>query len=140
MLRNGASRLALRTMTAPVARPAAKFQHASLPSQWTTQFGSMAATRPQTVHWKPTQASILCRNISEKIPKKQKEAEKRYAQETIKPTPETVSLTSSTHPLFSEIGTETPQREIDMMAGLKHDVVSRALATLQSMKAEGLSD
>jgi hypothetical protein len=53
----------------------------------------------------------------------QKQAESRYAHEEIKPTPETVSSTSSTHPMFSEVGAEQPQNEVDMMAGVKHDVV-----------------
>jgi len=87
----------------------------------------MAPKRQQVAHRKPIQAAavaILRRHITKKIPKEQKEAEEKYAQQAIKPTPETVSSTSSTHPLFSEIGTETPTREVDMMADIKHDVVS----------------
>jgi hypothetical protein len=53
-----------------------------------------------------------------------KQAEDRYRHEEIKPTPETVSSTSSTHPMFSEVGTENPERDVDMMAGVRHDVVS----------------
>jgi len=85
----------------------------------------MAPKRQQVAHRKPIQAAavaILRRHITKKIPKEQKEAEEKYAQQAIKPTPETVSSTSSTHPLFSEIGTETPTREVDMMADIKHDV------------------
>lgn len=82
----------------------------------------MASRRPQPAHLKPVQAALLRRAISEKIPNEQKEAEKKYSREVIKPTPETVSSTSSTHPMFSEVATENPDREVDMMAGVKHDV------------------
>lgn len=64
------------------------------------------------------------RGITEKIPEGQKQAESRYGQEEIKPTPETVTSSSSTHPIFSEVATEDPNRDVDMMAGVKHDVVS----------------
>ncbi|KAH9864142.1 hypothetical protein J1614_010076 [Plenodomus biglobosus] len=121
MLRNAASRLALRSM-APAARPVATPQRTAPSLQWTTQFGSMATRRPHMAHSKPVQAAFLRRTISEKIPKEQKEAEKKYGQEVIKPTPETVSSTSTTHPIFSEVATENPDREVDMMAGVKHDV------------------
>jgi hypothetical protein len=53
-----------------------------------------------------------------------KQAEDRYRHEEIKPTPETVSSTSSTHPMFSEVGTENPERDVDMMAGVRHDVAT----------------
>ncbi|KAI8935315.1 hypothetical protein NX059_007901 [Plenodomus lindquistii] len=121
MLRNGASRIALRSIVAPVARPVANFQRTTPSLQWTTQFGSMASRRPQTAHLKPVQADMLRRTYSE-LPKELKEAEKKYAKEVIKPTPETVSSTSSTHPIFSEVATENPDREVDMMASVKHDV------------------
>ena len=134
MLRNGATRLAWRSATAPVARPAASLPRTVSPLQRTTQFGSMASISPRPAHMnrlKPVQAAMLRRGISEKIPETQKQAENKYAHESIKPTPETVSSTSSTHPIFSEIGTENPQREVDMMAGVKHDVV-RKLAYCRS--------
>jgi hypothetical protein len=61
--------------------------------------------------------------LASQVTEGQKQAESRYAKEEIKPTPETVSTTSSTHPLFAEVGVETPKNEVDMTAGLKHDVV-----------------
>ena len=71
---------------------------------------------------KPIQAAIMRRSITDK----QKQAESRYAQEEIKPTPETVSTTSTTHAMFGEVGVEeTEKKEVDMMAGVKHDVVRR---------------
>ncbi|KAI4658150.1 uncharacterized protein J4E79_007132 [Alternaria viburni] len=130
MLRNGASRLALRSAAAPQsARPAASFTRTTPSSlQWATQFGSLAARRPQlataaaVAQWKPASA-VLRRSMADKtLTEGQKQAESRYAHEKIKPTPETVTSTSSTHPMFSEVGTEQPQNEVDMAAGLKHDV------------------
>jgi hypothetical protein len=54
----------------------------------------------------------------------QKQAESRYAKEELKPTPETVSATSSTHAMFGEVGVKDPENsDADMMAGMKHDVV-----------------
>jgi len=129
MLRNGASRLALRSVAAPKsARPAASFTRTTPSLQWATQFGSLAARRPQlaqaaAAQLKPASA-VLRRSMADKtLTEGQKQAESRYAHEKIKPTPETVTSTSSTHPMFSEVGTEQPQNEVDMAAGLKHDVV-----------------
>jgi hypothetical protein len=129
MLRNGASRLALRSVAAPKsARSAASFIRTTPQLQWATQFGSLAARRPQlaqaTVAQLKPASAILRRSLADKtLSEGQKQAESRYAKEEIKPTPETVSSTSSTHPMFSEVGAEAPQNEVDMMAGVKHDVV-----------------
>lgn len=56
----------------------------------------------------------------------QRKDEKRYSQEEIKPTPETVSSTSSTNAMSSEVGDNRGSgagKDADMAAGLKHDVV-----------------
>jgi hypothetical protein len=62
------------------------------------------------------------------ITEKQQEAEKRYAQEKLRVSPETVSATSSTHAMFGEVGVDEEAKSaasdnVDMMAGMKHDVV-----------------
>ncbi|KAF2849873.1 hypothetical protein T440DRAFT_118926 [Plenodomus tracheiphilus IPT5] len=136
MLRNAASRLALRLIIAPTARPATTLQRTTPSLQWATQFGSMASRRPEMAHTRPVQAAMLRRTISEKIPKEQKDAEKKYSQEVIKPTPETVSSTSTTHPIFSEVATENPDREVDMMAGVKHDGTIKATFSLADVPRE----
>ena len=120
MLRNGASRLALRSLAAP--RPAASFTRTTPSLQWATQFGSLSARRPQLAP-ALAQSAILRRSLASQISEGQKQAESRYSKEEIKPTPETVSSTSSTHPMFAEVGVDTPQKEVDMAAGIKHDVV-----------------
>ncbi|CAA9962502.1 DUF3429 domain containing protein [Pyrenophora teres f. maculata] len=132
LLRNGVSRLALRSLVAaPTRTAAAGARKTTLTStapclQWSTQFGSLAAAagrRPQLAQHLTAPSAILRRSLADKkLSEGQKQAESRYAHEKLKPTPETVSSTSSTHPMFSEVGAEAPQNEVDMMAGVKHDV------------------
>lgn len=89
--------------------------------QCTARFTSLSSNRPQPppiTQLQPIQ-TIFRRTLASKINKK---AEDKYAHEKIKPTPETVSSTSSVHPLFSEVGTKAPENEVDMMAGVKHDM------------------
>jgi hypothetical protein len=70
---------------------------------------------------KPIQSAVMRRSITDK----QREAEKKYAQEKLRVSPETVSATSSTHTMFGEVGVEENKenKDVDMMAGMKHDVV-----------------
>jgi hypothetical protein len=73
---------------------------------------------------KPIQSAIMRRTITDK----QQDAEKRYAQEKLRVSPETVSSTSSTHAIFGEVGVDEEAKSasadsVDMMAGMKHDVV-----------------
>lgn len=127
MLRNGATRFA-RSITAPAARPFAPAPRAAPAHQWATQFGSMASKRPRTAQLAritPIRSTLSRRNLTED----QKKAEDRYAHEKIVATPETVSTTSSIHPILSEQGVENPQNEVDMMAGVKSDIVSSALCS-----------
>ncbi|KAH6633412.1 hypothetical protein C7974DRAFT_375499 [Boeremia exigua] len=120
MLRNGATRFA-RSITASAARPFAPAPRAAPARQWATQFGSLASKRPQAAQLArvtPTQTIISRRNLT----KDQKKAEDRYAHEKLEPTPETVSTTSSIHPVFSEQGVENPEKDVDMMKGVKSDL------------------
>lgn len=125
MLRNGATRLAWRSLGAPATRVAPGFRNTAPTAQWTTQFGSLASKRPtlsQLTSLKPTQAALMRRGISDA----QKKDEERYAHEKLKATPETVSSTSSTHAMFGEVGDRGgsgADKNPDMAAGLKHDVV-----------------
>jgi len=67
---------------------------------------------------KPVQAAILRRTITEK----QHKAEERYSHEKLKPSPETVSSSSSTNAMTSAVGAENPEHDVDMMAGVKSDI------------------
>jgi hypothetical protein len=121
MLRNGATRFA-RSVTASAARPIASAQRMSPAHQWKTQFGSLAAKRPQTsqlARVTPIKATIPRRNIT----KEQQKAEDKYAHEKLVPTPETVSTTSTIHPIMSEHGAPTPEPDVDMMKGVRSDMV-----------------
>lgn len=123
MLRNVAPRFA-RSIIAPAARPFAPAPRAAPAQQWATQFGSLASRRPQTsalARTTPIGNSISRRNVTSE----QKKAEDRYAHEKLVPTPETVSTTSSIHPFLSEQGVESPQNDVDMMKGVKSDLVRR---------------
>jgi len=123
MFRDGASRLASRSIAAPTTRIGTGFRCTTSTLQWKTQFGSLASKRPgiqRLTALKPVPATVMRRSITDA----QKQAESRYAKEKIKPTPGTVSATSSTHAMFSEVGVKNPTpKDADMMAGMKHDVV-----------------
>lgn len=123
MLRTGASRHALLSLATPGARSAgATFSRAASPVQWTAKITSLSSKRPRMLslaRLKTTQAAVFRRTLADKIDTK---AEEKYAHEKLKPTPETVSATSSIRPIFSEIGTKNPENEVDMMAGVKHDL------------------
>ncbi|EDU45184.1 repeatdomain containing protein [Pyrenophora tritici-repentis] len=128
LLRNGVSRLALRSLAAAPRTAGARKTTTTTAApclQWSTQFGSLAAAagrRPQLAA-QTTPSALLRRSLADKkLSEGQKQAESRYAHEKIKPTPETVSSSSSTHPMFSEVGAEAPAKEVDMTAEIKHDV------------------
>jgi hypothetical protein len=125
MLRTGASRLALRTF--PTVRPAASLRVAPPTAQGATQFSSVASRRPRIqsiAQISPADAgSILRRALSNE----RKEAEKKYLKEEIKPTPETVSATSSIHPVLGEVtGEERPPKEMKVSHGIAGDLVRKA--------------
>lgn len=124
MLRNGASRLALRSIGAPASRSAAGFRNTAPTVQWATRFGSLATRRPrlaQVTALKPIQSTIIRHAVTDA----QKKAESQYSKEEIKPTPEIVSATSSTRQMTGEVGvTEEPkENSAAMTSGLRHDVV-----------------
>ncbi|KAF2678289.1 hypothetical protein K458DRAFT_423235 [Lentithecium fluviatile CBS 122367] len=122
MLRTGASRLALRSIPAPIVRPAASFRVSPPAAQWTTQFGSVASKRPATPRvagLRPIQSAVLRRAVSNE----RKKAEERYAHEKIMPTPETVSATSTIHPVLGEVtGESQPPKEMKVSAGVAGDI------------------
>jgi hypothetical protein len=91
---------------------------------------SLAVKRPQVsalAQLKPVQTALLRRSFADKI---DREAEKKYAQEKLEPSPELVSSTSSMHPILGEVGQPPPVRDVDMMAGIKGDVVYPSILRL----------
>lgn len=123
MLRTGASRIALRTIAGPTLRPAASaFARTATPKQQSSNLSLVASRRPQSLllhQTKPTQIAIFRRAFADKI---DRDAEKKYSKERLEPSPETVSATSSIHPFLGEVSGQAPKQEVDMMAGVAHDV------------------
>lgn len=115
--------MSLRAIAGPALRPVRPiFSCPPLPVQCSSSFTSVAFKRPQTqlsMQLKPISNALFRRAYADKI---DRDAEKRYAKERIKPTPETVSTTSSIHPIVGEVGGETVRQDVDMMANVKHDV------------------
>ncbi|KAI4724259.1 hypothetical protein E4T49_08004 [Aureobasidium sp. EXF-10728] len=93
-----------------------------------SQFSSKLCTLSQ--HTRPLAISkpvtlALARYASQQAPmdKINKEVETNLGNEKLKADPDTVSSTSSTHPVFGEVGmAEDPHKDADMMAGVKNDI------------------
>lgn len=49
--------------------------------------------------------------------------EEKVGHEKLQPTPNTVSATSSVHPVLEEVGTPEAEPDTDMMAGIRSDMV-----------------
>ena len=101
---------------------------ASVPrsSQFSSKLCTLSqATRPLAIGKPVTLA--LARYASQQTPmdKINKEVESKLGSEKLKADPDTVSSTSSTHPVFGEVGMpEDQHKDADMMAGVKNDMVS----------------
>ena len=52
------------------------------------------------------------------------EKEDKFAAEQLQPHPELVSTSSSIHPVLGEVGEDQKESDVDMMAGIRHDIVS----------------
>ena len=52
-----------------------------------------------------------------------KKSEQKVAKSELEHHPEAVSTDSSIHPVFHEVGVEDRERDIDMFAGVKSDLV-----------------
>jgi hypothetical protein len=104
---------------------------ASVPrsSQFSSKLCTLSqATRPLAIGKPVTLA--LARYASQQAPmdKINKEAESKIGSEKLEAHPDLVSSTSSTHPLFGEVGMpEDQHKDDDMMAGVKGDLVSANL-------------
>ena len=95
-------------------------------SQFSSKLCTLSqATRPLAIGKPMTLA--LARHASQQAPmdKINKEVESRLGSEKLKADPDSVSTTSSTHPVFGEVGMpEDQHKDADMMAGVKSDMVS----------------
>lgn len=82
-------------------------------------------TRPLAVGKPMTLAMARYATQPSAMDKINKEVESKLGEQKLKADPDTVSTTSSTHPVFGEVGmAEDPHKDADMMAGVKNDLVS----------------
>lgn len=121
MLRTNASRSILRSLnTSQVASQ--QFRQQFTAQLWT------AARRPQTLAMTAAKPMALARLQSSDskaggIANVDLKHEAQKAKEKLTASPETVSTSSSTHPIMGEVGTKDEEDHTDMMAGIRGDMV-----------------
>ena len=129
MFRQSASRVLLRSLT-KTSQPANAFYPKCANSSFSNSVrrsNSLLRT-----HAKPLalstfrQPTSLIRHASSGAPGtfQRPEKEEKFATEELKPEPGIVSTTSSTHPVLGEVGQKDQEEDVDMMAGMRHDIVS----------------
>lgn len=125
MLRTTIPRTLLRPLSTAPTR-AARAQSLFKPcvsehAQFTSRLCTLSSKRPHAIA-----SSIHKLNLrsSSKYDKPDTKLEQKVGNEKIVANPELVSTTSSTHALFSELGTKDPEKETDMSAGIVADLVS----------------
>ena len=119
MFRTSASRTAYRVLGGLAPVPRASFA---------SKLCTLSKNRPQAVGKPMTLA--LARYASQQSPMDHinKKHEQELGQQKLKADPDVVSTTSSTHPVFGEVGmAEDPNKDADMMAGVKSDMVRTTL-------------
>lgn len=67
------------------------------------------------------------------------EEQKKIAEEKLTPHPDIVSASSSTHPIFSEVATPEEEKDTDMMAGVKADMVGGVMHGIKHHETKVLS-
>lgn len=129
MLRSGAARAVLRTLNTATFQPArSSFNGAATKVQFTSKLCTSSYKRPQALIFaarKPVTASLARQATTQtQWDKPDKKHEKDVGKQHLEAEPDIVSTTSSVHSVFSEVATPEPERDIDMMAGVKSDLVS----------------
>jgi len=84
---------------------------------------TLSSKRPQAISISIPKLNATSIRYAGKFETPDTKLEKKAAAEKLKATPELVSEFSSTHPVFSEIGTPEPEKDTDMSAGIKADLV-----------------
>jgi len=143
MLRNPASRAVFRSFTNAGAKPARPTINGALQRpQLTSQLCTLSARSPQRIGValnRPVITPFLRQASTAQPPhfdKPNTNAEDKIAHQKLEAHPELVSSTSSIHPLNSEIGVPEPEKEVDMLAGMKSDLVPRSAVSLQEAPAD----
>ncbi len=128
MIRSGGaaslSRASLRYVSSTSARSTSNLAHTSTLRQQAPRFiGAQSRAPLALIPHKPFSTSLqrYATNPFDKIDKKHEEV---VEHEKIEAHPEEVSINSSVHQVFAEKGVEEPEKEEDMLAGVKADIVS----------------
>ena len=130
MFRAGASRPAFRAL----GGLGASYNASRVTSQFSSKLSTLSRTRPQAVCRPLALASARYATRYENryetqqppMDKINTEHEAKVSQEKLAADPDNVSTTSSTHPVFGEIGLkDDKEKDADMMAGVKQDLVNR---------------
>lgn len=131
MLRSGGAasltRASLRCVSSTCARTTSNLAYASTLQKQAPRFvGAQNRAPLALIPHKPFSTSLQRYathpgNPFDKIDKKHEEA---VEQEKIEPHPDEVSVSSSVHQVFAEKGVEEAEKDEDMLAGVKADIVS----------------
>ena len=134
MIRSGGAaslgRASLRYVSSSSARSTSNLAHTSTLRQQAPRFiGAQSRAPLALVPHKPFSTSLqrYATNPFDKIDKKHEEV---VEHEKIEAHPEEVSVNSSVHQVFAEKGVEEPEKEEDMLAGVKADIVSSGFGRL----------
>ncbi|KAI9714322.1 MAG: hypothetical protein M1820_000283 [Bogoriella megaspora] len=134
MLRSGAPRAILGSLTrTSKVTPLSPFTTATRRAQSSFNLSCSRSTctkRPVLVA-KPV-VTALQRYATKTVDKVDHKSEEKVGQKTLRATPETVSSTSSVHPIFDEVGASEGERDVDMMAGIRSDM--KTIAETFSLK------
>jgi len=131
MMRTGASRALLRPFATPTSNRA-RFAHNIAQRSLFGQQNSVAGKKLQPLAltaFRGANTALVRNYASSVVPGSTQDIgkEKKLAEEPLASSPQFVSSDSSTHPVFSEHGTKQQEDDVDMMAGIKHDLVSASV-------------
>lgn len=134
MFRPSASRTLLRSLPKPASSPTtflprcASSSLAKSPNR--QEFGLSREIKPLALS-SLRQPTSLIRHASTRLPgtTQRPEKEAQFAAEHLQPEPDIVSTSSSTHPVFGEVAEREKEPDVDMMAGVRHDIVSCTFST-----------
>ena len=127
MLRNGAVRGIPQLLRATTFTPRLHARSASS-REYLGQISRPASNKLAISLYKPASTALL-RYASTTAPGDNIDfkREEKIGEKVMKAHPERVSSESSVHPIMHEVATEDPEEDVDMMAGIRQDLVSTHL-------------
>ncbi|KAK4986729.1 hypothetical protein LTR50_005107 [Elasticomyces elasticus] len=117
MFRTGATRALFRTGNAFVAAP----RTTNIPFQLSSKLCTLSKHRPQGLA-RPIATSLVRFASFDPMDKIDKKREEQISAQKLNVSPDTVTMDSSTHPIFGEVNTEEVEKDTDMMAGVRNDL------------------